>query len=133
MYKIKFSHILGQVVMGVVFILGALIIKNMIFIVISVFGGVLLFRDAYRQYFTLYSVDEKSLKVYFKGTISKEITWKKIDLVTKTRKNPKWIVVGSFEDIITLKNSIEGLPELQSKILVEAKKRKKIFIHDTLI
>ncbi|BEP29390.1 hypothetical protein [Helicovermis profundi] len=133
MHKVKRTHIIVNLLVGLLFVIGSLMLKNLVFFVISFFGCVLLFRDGYRQYFMSYGVDEKSVKVYYKDKVYKEITWKNIELVSRTRKNKKWIVVGSFDDLITLKNSIEDLDVLKIEIVKEAKKRKKIFIHETLI
>jgi len=133
MYSIKKSHMAMQIMVGILLLAGSIILKNWGFIIFFFLVLLIFIRDVYRQTNITYEIDEKSIRELYNGKVKIEITWNKVDFVTRTRKNKKWIVVGNVSDIITLKNSIENYEELKKEVIDRASKRKKTYIHETLI
>ena len=65
--------------------------------ILVVFAGFLL-KDAYEMVGSEYVITEESLQLQVHGKVKWEIKWRELDMVTRTKKNPRWVVVSDGKE-----------------------------------
>lgn len=93
--------------------------------------AIFVLRDTYREWLVRYDVTGKSINVYMKGKLVKEVKYSDVKYITITRKNRKWTVIANDEGILfVVKPKIENYEAMVGDILRLTQSNKKIEAHD---
>ena len=90
-------------------------------------------RDAFKNLRVEYQIDQNGIKLYANEKIKKEIEWKDVEFLTISKKNKKWIVIGNKKVTIIMKPSIINFEELIDSTTKYVSKRKKVYVHESLL
>ncbi len=132
-YKLNNNSTYIQIAFAALLILVPLILRNILYISISIFIGILMLRDAFKNLRVEYQIDQNGIKLYANEKIKKEIEWKDVEFLTISKKNKKWIVIGNKKVTIIMKPSIINFEELIDSTTKYVSKRKKVYVHESLL
>ena len=99
--------------------------------IIVVFAGLLL-KDAFEMYKAEYVVAKTGLQYKVGDRIKWEIEWTKLDMVTRTKKNPRWVVVSDGEAFQMLKHQIIGFEDLVKEVVMHGMANKDLKVHESI-
>lgn len=132
-YKLKNHNAYAQITFSILIIIGPIILWNPMYMVITSVIGLLMLKDAFKNLRVEYEIDETGLKVFGNETLKKSIEWADVEFLTISKKNKSWVVIGNKSITIMLKPSIIGFDELIESTIKYVRKRKKVYIHETLL
>lgn len=132
-YKLKNHNAYAQITFAILIIIGPMILKNLVYIVITSTLGIIMLKDAFKNMRVEYEVNDSGLKVFGNEKLKKSIEWIDVEFLTISRKNKTWVVIGNKDQTIVLKPSIIGFEELIKSTVTYVHKRKKVYVHETLL
>lgn len=132
-YRYKMNAIYLQGGFGALFFLASLVFGDWIVAAIGGFVAFILIRDCIKMKETHYEVKKDRLEMYMNGALKRSLKWNHFEYVTRTRKNPKWVVVGHMKEQMILKPSLENFEELVPAVLDHMKDNKEVYIHDSIL
>lgn len=132
-FDVKRSGVYVQIIVPIIIIAGSLILKNMVYISITAILGILLIRDAIKNMNTYFEVDDTGIKMVNSTGTTKAVAWNDVEFLTISRTNKNWVVVGNRNVTITIKPATIGQRELIKLCVKYLNKRKKVYIHESLL
>lgn len=133
MYKNEKQPIVIQVgVAAAMIFFGVTVMNNIIMSALIVIFALLLLKDAYEMYKAEYIVAETGLQYVVGDHVKWEIEWSSLDMVTRTKKNPKWVVVSDGQEFKMLKHTIVGFEQLVREVVTKGSVNKELKIHETI-
>lgn len=132
-FKLKNHNAYAQITFAILIILGPLILRNLVYLMITLLIGLLMLKDAFNNLRVEYEIDEKGLKVFGNEKLKKSIEWSQVEFLTISKKNKRWVVIGNKNITIILKPSIIGFDELVKSTISYVRKRKKVYVHESLL
>ena len=111
---------------------GVTVLQNWIMSGIIVVFAALLLKDAFEMYKAEYVVAKTGLQYKVGDRIKWEIKWTELDMVTRTKKNPRWVVVSDGEAFQMLKNQIVGFEDLVKSVVIHGTANKNLKVHESI-
>ncbi len=99
--------------------------------ILVVFAGFLL-KDAYEMVGSEYVISEESLQLQVHGKVKWEIKWRELDMVTRTKKNPRWVVVSDGKEFRMIKHSTTNFEMLVKEVIRYGSVNKDMKVHETI-
>jgi len=134
MHKNELRPIGVQVGVAVAMIFFGVTVLQNIFMsgIVCVFAALLL-KDAYEMYKAEYHITKTSLQYIVGEKVKWEILWTDLDMVTRTKKNHKWVVVSNGTEFKMLKNTISDFEELIRNVVIHGATNKDMKLHETIV
>ncbi len=118
MYKNEMQPVIIQAAVAAAMIFfGITVMTNPIMMGIIVVFALLLLKDAYEMYKAEYVIGKKGLEYHVGDKIKWEMPWISVDMITRTKKNPRWVVVSDGTEFKMLKHTITNFEVLSIKLL----------------
>jgi CDP-diglyceride synthetase len=121
-----------QITVAVLLFLLSIIVGNIVFVIVCAFISFILIKDCFKIAKTEYEVNSYGIYVRVAGNVVKKIKWSEIKVITRTRKNPKWIVVGHGSSLINIKPTIENYLDMAKEVVEHKKGDNSVYIHHTI-
>lgn len=132
-YRYKMNSIYLQGGFGLVFFLCSLAFGDWIIALIGGFVAFIMIRDCIKLKETFYEVKKDRIEMIVQGNLKRAIKWNNFEYVTRSRKNPRWVVVGHMKDQIILKPGLDNFDDLTKAVLAHLKDNKEVYIHDSIL
>ncbi len=133
MYKIEKQPIYIQAgVAAAMMFFGVTVLRSWIMSGILCFFAILLLKDVYEMFNAEYVVAETALQYKVKDKVKWEIKWMDLDMVTRTKKNARWVVVSDGTEFKMLKHTITNFKDLMEDVLRHGAVNKELKIHETI-
>lgn len=127
----KTSIYVQAAVAGLLFLL-SIIVGNIVFVAICAFMSFILIKDCFKVSKTEYEVNSHGIYVRIAGKLEKKMQWNEVEVITRTRRNPKWIVVGHGSSLINIKPTMENYIDMAKEVVDYKKNDNKVYIHHTI-
>lgn len=133
MYKNQMQPILIQAgVAAAMIFFGVTVLQSWLMSGIIVVFALLLLKDAYEMYKAEYVVAETGLQYKVGDRVKWEIKWTELDMITRTKKNPRWVVVSDGTEYQMLKHQISGFEDLVRGVVIKGTANKNLKVHDSI-
>tara|TARA_Y100001933_G_C18724061_1_gene448726 strand:- start:117 stop:629 length:513 start_codon:yes stop_codon:yes gene_type:complete len=133
MYKNELQPVLIQVAVAAAMIFfGTTVLTSYIMMGIVVVFALLLLKDAYEMYKAEYVIGKKGLEYLVGDKIKWEMPWITVDMITRTKKNPRWVVVSDGTDFKMLKHTITNFDAFINQVVLHSAQNKELKMHETI-
>lgn len=131
-YRYKKSSLYLEAGFGVIFFLVSLAFGDVVIAGIGAFVAFIMIKDSMKLSKMVFEIKKDRIEVYLNGVLKNSMKWNQLEYVTKTRKNPRWVVLGHMKEQIVLKPSLENFDDMILDVLEHVKPNKEIYIHDKI-
>ncbi len=131
-YKYKMNHIYLQGGFAVLFFMASLVFGEWLVALVGAFIAFILIRDCMKLKETHFELKKDRIEMYLGNSLKKSIKYNDFEYVTRSRKNPKWVVVGHMKEQIILKPSMTDFNTMVKEVLAHLKDNKEVYIHHSI-
>ena len=133
MYKNQMQPIYIQAAVAAAMIFfGVTVLDSILMSGIIVVFALLLLKDAYEMYKAEYVIAKSGLQYKVGDTVKWEIPWNSLDMVTRTKKNPRWVAVSDGQEFKMLKHTIENFESLINEVVKHGAVNKEMKVHESI-
>lgn len=133
MFKNEMQPVVIQAgVAGAMIFFGTTVLTSPIMIGIIVVFALLLLKDAFEMYKAEYVIGKKGLEYRVGDKLKWEIPWISVDMITRTKKNPRWVVISDGTEFKMLKHTITNFDAFINQVVIHSAKNQELKIHETI-
>lgn len=133
MYRAKTSQIALQAVVALFMLSGAFMLTGTFMRIILAVFALLLLKDVFTSYKRFVKLDEDGISEWIGSECRWEIPWTKMELLTRTKKHPKWLVLSDGENFRMIKASLQDFDSLVKETVRYSVLNSKIGMHDSVV
>lgn len=133
-YKIEKKTIIIEAAVALAMFVFGLNVNIGLSIRIFIFLFAALFlRDAYHLMVSAYVLTKDSIQFKRKDRILWEVPWKNLDMVTRNKKNIRWIVLSDGEGYRNIKQKTENFKKMIQEIILWGAQNPQMKIHESIV
>jgi hypothetical protein len=133
MYKNEKQPIYIQIaVASAMIFFGVTVFRNILTSGLMVLFAVFLLKDAYEMIVSEYIVTDEAIELHVGQKIKWAIKWSELDMVTRTKKNPRWVILSDGSEFRTIKHNVTSFENLIRQVIYKGAVNKNMKIHESI-
>ncbi len=133
MYKNEKQPIYIQIAVAAAMIFfGVTVLRSILTSGLMVVFAFFLLKDAYEMIVSEYVVTAEAIELHVGTKIKWAIKWSELDMVTRTKKNPRWVVLSDGNEFRTIKHHVTNFENLIREIVYNGAVNKNMKVHDSI-
>jgi hypothetical protein len=133
MYKNEKQPIYIQIaVASAMIFFGVTVFRNILTSGLMVLFAVFLLKDAYEMIVSEYIVTDEAIELHVGQKIKWAIKWSELDMVTRTKKNPRWVILSDGSEFRTIKHNVTNFENLIRQVIYKGAVNKNMKIHESI-